>query len=869
MINRGLKTFLLPGYFTIIDHRKHFGNAILRAQGESLWRGSSRFSILLFCAFASFSAQAATSPDPEAMMDLRQQFAERIGRKMHEADLLMSGENKLHLMEIQSGSVIADGEQLMMRGTVGEQALQLGQEIIVVKKNDRLLVSLADVVAALEFPVTVSPADGTAAGWFVREDQPFKLDTKKSEVTIAGETSRIAPEDISASAEDILVSTALVEKWAGLIIGLDLQGLALAFKGERPLPIEEKERRKKLPKYAASSTDVAQLPLKEEPYHIFSKPYLDVNIGAGASRLDGNSPMRSTSAWSAIGAGDMLGFSSRIFASGNWDSDGTGEPLNALRLTFGREDPDGHVLGLPGVRSVEFGDVDAVNLPLLGGGVQEQGVYLSNRLAGDITTQSRMDIRGDTLPGWDVELYNNESLLGIQTAGNDGRYTFPAVFLFEGENVMRLVFYGPQGETREEIRRIVSHASSIAAGESKWETSLTRTNESTYNAQDSNSPIDGDPHLTARYEYSFGPQGSVNMGVTHRSELGGTASATKDYVQAGLATNLAGALVTADAAYDVDGEYVADVLARRSFGQHQTGLQLQHSSGAFPQGGLASFAPENLVQANIRGPFADHFLGLSNISYTGDAGYSTGSGGVKTMQAGASLNGRAGNLTASTSLNYTNSETLGVGTSPEDRLSGATSLRGNVGRGRWRLSTDYGVQPFDLHNVAANYTYPFTPQLQGVAEVRHQTDDGLSTLELSARWRHDKFVLSPRVEVDTDEQLTMGVNMNFSLADDPYGEGYSMYNRGLTSTGGVAARVYLDKNGDGIFNTGDELLPDVDVRSLQSGGRGTTGEKGVAFIPSLQRGVRTDIVVEPETLPDPYYQPSTAGNSVRPRPGVT
>lgn len=843
-------------------------NSAFRLRHFTRIGASSRFYVLLILALMPAPA-FAQDPGREQVLELVREHMERIGGKMREADLMMSGANELKLQELKSGAVIPDGEPLILRSIAGKDKLVLAQEIDAVKQGGQLLVSLGDFCTALEFPVTVDPAQGTASGWFIRENRTFQLDAAKYAAVVEGAPAAIAPADILVTAEDILISSALLEKWFGVDIAIDLQGLSLHFIASAPLPIELKEKRKKLPRYAADSTEIARLPLKEQPYSVFSAPYLDITAGISSSRPDGNSPTSRAATWSALGSGDMMGLNTRVFANGNWKSQGNGDALSALRLTFGKEDPDGGVFGLPQARYVEFGDVNTVNLSLTGGTVQEQGVYASNQIPGNYTTASRIDIRGDWQPGWDVELYNNDSLLGIQTVTEDGRYNFEQVFLFEGENVMKLVFYGPQGEIREEERRIVSRASTLDAGDSKWETSLTRENITTYNAQKADTPIDGDIRMVARYEHSFGPQTSVNIGATHRSELDVVGKENKDYVQAGVATNFLGALLTADAAYDVDGEYVADALARYTFGQHQTGLRLLHSSGEFPQGSLASFAPENLVEGNIRGPFADEFLGIKNITYSGNAAYSTNSDGSNAFTASGSLNGRTDKLGISTALAYSRGESGGI-TSPVDgRMSGSTTVSGWAGKGRWRVQSSYGLQPAEAKTLTALYSYPFTKTLQGTAQVTHQHDTSLTGLELSARWRHDKFTLLPRIEVDTDEQLTMGLNVNFSLADDPYGEGYNMYGRSLADGGGVSARVFFDRNGDGIFGANDELLPEVDIRAMQAGGKATTNENGVAFLPSLHRGMRTDIVVQPETLPDPYQTPSVEGYSTRPRPGVT
>ncbi len=62
-------------------------------------------------------------------------------------------------------------------------------------------------------------------------------------------------------------------------------------------------------------------------------------------------------------------------------------------------------------------------------------------------------MRGILPTGYEVELYRNDILVGsVRTAVND-QYEFLEVPVDYGVNVFRLVFYGPQGQRREEVRR--------------------------------------------------------------------------------------------------------------------------------------------------------------------------------------------------------------------------------------------------------------------------------------------------------------------------------------------------------------------------------------------------------------------------------
>ncbi len=91
----------------------------------------------------------------------------------------------------------------------------------------------------------------------------------------------------------------------------------------------------------------------------------------------------------------------------------------------------------------------------------------------------------------------------------------------------------------------------------------------------------------------------------------------------------------------------------------------------------------------------------------------------------------------------------------------------------------------------------------------------------------------------------------------------------MSTAGGVAARIFLDKNGDGIYDEGDELMPDVEIKALQVHRASLHSDaKGIAFIPDLPQNQLTDVIVDQATFKDNYDISLFAkGVSIRPHPG--
>ncbi len=75
-----------------------------------------------------------------------------------------------------------------------------------------------------------------------------------------------------------------------------------------------------------------------------------------------------------------------------------------------------------------------------------------------------IDFRGDLASGFEVELYRNDTLVGSTRDAVNGQYEFRKVPVDFGLNVFRLVFYGPQGQRREDVRRISVGDGRLAKG---------------------------------------------------------------------------------------------------------------------------------------------------------------------------------------------------------------------------------------------------------------------------------------------------------------------------------------------------------------------------------------------------------------------
>lgn len=822
---------------------------------------------------ADEESPAPTKPlTREEILAMREAFFKRIAKKLEEADLMLEGGNNFKLATLRSGNALPENELLIFRGVLGNENLRMKNDMYSIVRNERMMISLGDFINAADLAITVSPDKGTATGWFIREDQDFFLDAQKHEFVVMGQQGTISEDDVYIEGEDFFVSTSWIEKWFGVEIDIDLVGLLFKIQTSQSFPAEERLAREKRPLYSSSSSS-AKLPLQEEPYSLVStKPYFDVTLGAAYDKPSEASEGRKRSTWSVTGAGDLAGFSTKTFASGViYDSQQNNSDLiSNLRQTFSRADPDGKLLGPIGASEVSFGDVSSVALQLGGRPTNGMGARMSNKLFSDITSLNNVDIQGDALPGWEVELFRNEGSLGLQTIGSDGRYLFPSVFLFAGNNTLRLVFYGPQGEIREETREIYAGADASLTG-GTWDISAVRSNTQLYGDPAIPLATDGDMNLTASYQYSMGALGVSRLGATSYTMDSFSGSVVrKNILTTGYSWTWKGFLLAGDTGYDLDGAYASSASVRYNFGRHLTGVVFTQSSDGFGAAPGDETGDSNRLQAFLNGPLGANFGNLTNTSYNITASHAALQNGSTLIQATSSVGGRIGSLGLSTGLSYSSlEEANGTITPFDERLMGSISASGKFDRGRWRINSSYDVQPVKLLEFTGEYTYPFSRELEGSAELRHRIATDETELDLSANWLHPKFTLTPRMTVDNEKNLAFTTSMRFGLAPDPYNGDYSMFRNAVTNSGGVASRIFLDANGDGIYTKGEKMIDEAEIRAVQSNRGALSDKDGIAFIHDLPRARKTDVVLTTNSLPDVYYISLEDGRSILPRPGVT
>ena len=702
-----------------------------------------------------------------------------------------------------------------------------------------ILLPLGDLAKMLTIGVTTQPALGIASGFVLREEQTFSLNVAEATVTRAGQIEHFDPSLVKVQPDDIYVAISLITLWFPVDFDVDLSILALTVRPREMLPLQLRLDRERQAKEAGSGGTYYKdpgYPRLDSRYQLLSVPFIDQTLAY--DRHHGNGTTQDDLQYTAYLTGDLLGMESSLYFS-----DSTQDTSPEVRFTMGRHDPGAGLLGPLRARSIEFGNVQVPgvsNISLTS--TQGNGALVSNRPLTLPTTFDFQTLQGNLPPGWDVELYYNDALIGFQRSRPDGLYTFENEPLLYGPNEFRLVFHGPLGQLRVERQLYY------------LEDSLPQPGEFYYSIADHND-TEEQSHVEAQFEWGLINHLAANGGVVETPVLG----EQQRYVNVGLRTYWQALILTGDLVRQQNGGSLAEAglktridgfsfdLSHAQLNDFSSELFLPSSDpvrmrdslkigGLIPLGFLV--LPVTLEGTHDRLESGDdNFYAIGRVSaYL----YSTALTNELRWQSLSGMKSTDGTFQISRRL-------VGVGFNgqlnyeiqPENRLTTA-ALTGTLD-----LAEGYLL---DL-GVAHTFTTPQT----------------LYTAGISKNLGH--FGLAINTSYATTGEVAVGMQLFVAAGMEPRRSEWMFDAQPMANTGAVSARVFLDRNLNGVLDPGEVLIAGVGFTMNGGNLPFRTDADGIAYLNRLPAYDYVDIAIDPTTLEDPQWVARPKGFRVVPRPG--
>lgn len=732
---------------------------------------------------------------------------------------------------------------------------------------------LGALARSLDLALNVSPDGTQAEGWILSEDRTLRIDYPAAKIALSGKEKDLHAGRIVPYQGEMYVRDDYLTSLLPLLLNTDLRDSAITLTTREPFPFQERlareEKRARLALQTNAQSAGDDLPRQNTPWRMVDFPLADVELRAASDSTFG-----SRAEADARLSSDLAMMTAQGFASAN-----TRYGLTAARLELGRLDPDGALLGPLAATQFALGDVATATLPLGLRGTAGRGVMLSNAPLQQGSIFEKIDLRGELPDGYEVELYRNNVLIGSTRQASNGRFEFVQVPVEFGLNVMRLAFYGPQGQRRDEVRLVTVGDGRLPKGKLVYHLGIAEKDRSLFNVKGPNyvAPRDfGKIRATAQLAYG------VSSGLTsslHTARFG-TSSGDAWQFGGGLRTGFQGISARLDGAIQRGSGADTALIGSGNGEAVELGL-----------GGRVLGAAVTLGHAEYRGSFVDEVQ-----SATGEA------------------------MRRASELGITGSVSIGGSTAPFTLPYSARVRRLDFGDGREQLNATFRTaaridttlaaasidyQQFHLPDQAAqrrlaglmdltrplgertqmrvSLGYEFIPRNQPVSfnvELNHALDDrtllrasagrsfdaGQTSMGLSATRRFRHFSLSFDSALSLPDRLYSAVvRLGFSFGRNPL-TGRTFFDQpGLAGAGAVALRAFRDTDGNGRFGEDDIVLPEVAFGS--GAGLARTDAGGTALIGDLPSGIRSSVMIDPDSLNDIDLAPKAPGLSIVPRPG--
>lgn len=716
----------------------------------------------------------------------------------------------------------------------------LSDSVTAYETGRHVFLPLGDMARMLTLAVRVTD-EGRASGYILHEDRNFSLDVPEGAVHTGGKREELDRSQVKVEAEDIYVDSTLLARWLPVDLDIDMSSLTLKVRPREPLPLQERlarRQRGKLPGSQGVYTDPGY-PRLATPYRVAGLPFIDQTLsittdgGAGRRRA-------TDTAYATYLTADLLGMEAALYASRN-----SVDPSTAVRLTLGRNDPGGGLLGPLRARTALFGSVAVPGVAnISASSATGNGIAVSNRPLNQPSSFDRHTLQGDLPPGWDVELYYNEALVGFQQSRPDGKYSFPDQRLAYGPNDFRLVFHGPLGQVRVERQSFLLEESAARRGELFYDVAAHRDQY-------------GRPRALAQFEWGLGQHLNATGGWQRVPLPDGS---EQGYANLGLRGYLSAFILSGDAVRAADGGRLAQLALKTRIGNLALSASRAHLDGFTSE--LFAQAPDpvrtrdELRAEGAVAPGAGMFFPLS-FEVRRDI--------LASQKENVLVQGRLSAYRDGTAV--TNAVRW-------QSLDGAKVANGQLQVSR-RVA---GI------GLTGQLQYLLKPVAQlgsaAVSADRYLADGYLVNLGLSRMFDTRETRLNGALNKSLGS-YGLGVNAYYSNRHT-YGGGVQFFMalgleprharmmtdaQPMANMGSASVRVFLDKNLNGKMDGTDEPIKGVGFTINGGNQLARTDADGIAYLARLPAHQNIDLALDPGTLDDPQWQPQTKGVRIVPRPG--
>ena len=729
--------------------------------------------------------------------------------------------------------------------------LRLGDGVRAYNTPEGTCVVLGDFLTTLDVPMHIDLGGKKASGWAFKESNRIAIDYAAGTARFGANSETLTPGTVRETPEGWCVQASALARWFGIGVKPLTAGSALVLQSATKLPVELAiERERRAAQIRPAKFDLASLPQVRIPYRMWRAPALDFVVSGGVTYRagDGTRVDRQSSVYAA-------GEFARMSYDAQLTTTRSGKP-DSVRLRAFRSDPDGGLLGPAKATHFGVGDVEGFDSRLTGAVANGRGAVITNRPLNTPSAFGRTRFEGDLPSGWEAEIYRNDELLAFTKGTSDQRYVFDGVQLLYGENQMRIVLYGPQGQVRTREEMVDVGRDNAPPGKTWYWAGF---NQPARDIVTLHKPPDGidQPRAQATVALEHGIDDRTSVAALARMMLIDDQRVT--FLEGTVRRSVGRALIELGAARESNGGMAARAQLLGKIGPVNVNAEALIAKDFHLHGGKAQRLRDFRVALD-----APLKLGRTTIPAHADVHLADQRDGTKQLDAAARLSASVARFNLASGVHY-RKQLLDRAKSPGE-LGIDFIGSGRVGDVRLRGTTTFDVSPsarFRVAELSAYWSASDTVDWEG--DLVYDAAAHIGRARISHIRRLNSVAIALTGEAASDGSLAAGVNLNFSL--DPRG-GFSLSRRPLAQAGIVRATVYRDLNDNGARDPAEPLEKGALVTTGARLADQATNAAGAVTIGGLSTYMPIAVGIDETSLADPMLVPKKALQVVVPRPGV-
>lgn len=705
----------------------------------------------------------------------------------------------------------------------------LTQDFFVMQYKNKIFISLKDFVSTLIFNIK-EDINRNYFGSFIDESNSFFYNSTTRIAKINGYSFKINKDDIFTEDGNVYFSTTVFEKLFPLHVTFDMRNQEVQIESMEVLPVvKEILRKKRYSKFKKQENTTDAVNPQISKYDMLSMPFVDIvnntNINYGAKTTNNTSLFA-----------NMHFLKTLMTITGNIDTaNQTNSPNLRIKNTYqDLENPNtSHILK---PRKVEIGDINSNNINGIVHSVNGMGFSVSNVSPTWRVDLNQLNVNGYSNPNWDIEFYLNNILYDISKVDSSGFYNFANVPLNAGQNTVKLVFYGPNGQRKETTKYINLDSTLVKKGAFYYDISSTQANNFLL-GDGQNQSAQNDKIDILQLQYGLTNLQTVQFAMVSNSKS--LSGKDKDqYLSAGINSFAFG--VPLDVSYiDYNNNEGYAVSLKTTFDLKTVHFNAKYllASEKFRSRALSGQIKK---QYNINAShtmrlfslYVRNSVTLEEILYKNTA---------RIQNVTYSIGTRIFNINLNNNLIFRKTQAFADGNFLASYRLGAKLL--------FRTNLIYITNKDFFRSASATMNY--TPTKFGF-NTTIATDSIVHSINLGASYNSSFGIFA--IDGNYNSNKRFGIRFSITSGIIPKNNMY-ISEKPIANTSAIKSRVFIDNNSNDIYDKGDEPIQNAQLRINNTLLQNKTDKNGRMFITPVNANSNLKITLNQASINDIYTVP--------------